>query len=197
MRCCFAPCTARTAHIAHHHSKPRSLPPLSLGEGPSRAPAWTRRRPVFPHPTRPFTPPPKHSPSPPKPPGRGPAGVLDGIEKAERNVLPVLNNLLENREMALDDGRFLMPPAHGRREAMGPLRWAHNGAETRTHSHGPYLPPEDSPCNPPTGAGRGTERWVPDFATKPGGGVGTQSTWSMGYCAERSHPSQIQIFFRI
>ena len=34
--------------------------------------------------------------------------ILDGIEKAERNVLPTLNNLLENREMALDDGRFLM-----------------------------------------------------------------------------------------
>ena len=34
--------------------------------------------------------------------------VLDGIEKAERNVLPTLNNLLENREMHLDDGRFLM-----------------------------------------------------------------------------------------
>ncbi|GFO07343.1 von Willebrand factor a domain-containing protein 8-like [Plakobranchus ocellatus] len=32
--------------------------------------------------------------------------VLEGIEKAERNVLPVLNNLLENREMQLDDGRF-------------------------------------------------------------------------------------------
>jgi von Willebrand factor A domain-containing protein 8 len=25
--------------------------------------------------------------------------ILDGIEKAERNVLPTLNNLLENREM--------------------------------------------------------------------------------------------------
>ena len=34
--------------------------------------------------------------------------VLDGVEKAERNVLPVLNNLLENREMQLDDGRFLV-----------------------------------------------------------------------------------------
>ena len=30
--------------------------------------------------------------------------VLDGIEKAERNVMPLLNNLLENREMALEDG---------------------------------------------------------------------------------------------
>ncbi|KAJ3316414.1 von Willebrand factor A domain-containing protein 8, partial [Blyttiomyces sp. JEL0837] len=37
--------------------------------------------------------------------------VLDGIEKAERNVLPILNNLLENREMSLDDGRFLVHPS--------------------------------------------------------------------------------------
>jgi len=36
--------------------------------------------------------------------------ILEGIEKAERNVLPTLNNLLENREMHLDDGRFLMAP---------------------------------------------------------------------------------------
>ncbi|XP_065221610.1 von Willebrand factor A domain-containing protein 8 isoform X2 [Planococcus citri] len=36
--------------------------------------------------------------------------VLEGIEKAERNVLPVLNNLLENREMHLEDGRFLIAP---------------------------------------------------------------------------------------
>lgn len=36
--------------------------------------------------------------------------VLEGIEKAERNVLPVLNNLLENREMNLDDGRFMIAP---------------------------------------------------------------------------------------
>lgn len=35
--------------------------------------------------------------------------ILDGLEKAERNVLPTLNNLLENREMALEDGRFLLP----------------------------------------------------------------------------------------
>lgn len=34
--------------------------------------------------------------------------MIDGVERAERNVLPILNNLLENREMQLDDGRFLM-----------------------------------------------------------------------------------------
>jgi von Willebrand factor A domain-containing protein 8 len=36
--------------------------------------------------------------------------LLDGLEKAERNVLPTLNNLLENREMYLEDGSLLMPP---------------------------------------------------------------------------------------
>ena len=36
--------------------------------------------------------------------------VLEGVEKAERNVLPVLNNLQENREMQLDDGRLIVAP---------------------------------------------------------------------------------------
>uniref|UniRef100_A0A5S6QD72 von Willebrand factor A domain-containing protein 8 n=1 Tax=Trichuris muris TaxID=70415 RepID=A0A5S6QD72_TRIMR len=34
--------------------------------------------------------------------------ILDGVEQAERNVLPVVNNLLENREMQLEDGRLLV-----------------------------------------------------------------------------------------
>ena len=34
--------------------------------------------------------------------------VLEGIEKAERNVLPILNNFLENREMQLEDGCFIV-----------------------------------------------------------------------------------------
>jgi hypothetical protein len=37
--------------------------------------------------------------------------VVEGLEKVERNVMPVLNNLLENREIALEDGRFLLPRA--------------------------------------------------------------------------------------
>ena len=37
--------------------------------------------------------------------------IIDGLEKAERKVLPVINNLLENREMALEDGRFIVSPA--------------------------------------------------------------------------------------
>eukprot|EP00026_Physarum_polycephalum_P000717 Phypoly_transcript_00718.p1 GENE.Phypoly_transcript_00718~~Phypoly_transcript_00718.p1 ORF type:complete len:1304 (+),score=248.57 Phypoly_transcript_00718:258-4169(+) len=34
--------------------------------------------------------------------------IIEGLERAERNILPIINNLLENREMALEDGRFLM-----------------------------------------------------------------------------------------
>lgn len=34
--------------------------------------------------------------------------ILDGVEHTERNVLPILNNLLENREMHLENGKFLM-----------------------------------------------------------------------------------------
>lgn len=36
--------------------------------------------------------------------------IIEGIEKAERNLLPILNNLLENRELNLDDGHFLVSP---------------------------------------------------------------------------------------
>ncbi|KAI8828154.1 AAA domain-containing protein [Chytriomyces cf. hyalinus JEL632] len=36
--------------------------------------------------------------------------VIEGIERAERNVLTVLNNLLENREMNLEDGRHIIHP---------------------------------------------------------------------------------------
>jgi hypothetical protein len=45
--------------------------------------------------------------------------ILDGIEKAERNVLPTLNNLLENRELPLDDGTMLISPDVYDRHKMG------------------------------------------------------------------------------
>ena len=54
--------------------------------------------------------------------------VIDGIERAERNVLPTLNNLLENREMGLDDGRFLVS-AHAYARCCGfPCRGSGIGA---------------------------------------------------------------------
>nr|CAJ2467816.1 unnamed protein product [Leishmania braziliensis] len=37
--------------------------------------------------------------------------VLEGLTRVERNVLPVINNLLENREMHLDNGSVLIHPA--------------------------------------------------------------------------------------
>ncbi|KAI5120535.1 hypothetical protein M0805_004543 [Coniferiporia weirii] len=37
--------------------------------------------------------------------------ILEGIEKAERGIMPVLNNLLENREMNLDDGTHILHSA--------------------------------------------------------------------------------------
>ena len=36
--------------------------------------------------------------------------ILEGLERAERNIMPLINNLLENREMSLDDGTFLISP---------------------------------------------------------------------------------------
>ncbi|KIJ23961.1 hypothetical protein M422DRAFT_89453, partial [Sphaerobolus stellatus SS14] len=37
--------------------------------------------------------------------------IIEGIEKAERGIMPVLNNLLENREMNLDDGTHIIHPS--------------------------------------------------------------------------------------
>ncbi|EFC37159.1 predicted protein [Naegleria gruberi] len=36
--------------------------------------------------------------------------ILEGIEKADLNILPILNNLMENREMALESGTMLISP---------------------------------------------------------------------------------------
>lgn len=37
--------------------------------------------------------------------------ILDGVERCERGVLPLLNNLLENREINLEDGEFDLGPS--------------------------------------------------------------------------------------
>lgn len=36
--------------------------------------------------------------------------IIDNVQNAERNILPIINNLLENREMQLDSGMFLCSP---------------------------------------------------------------------------------------
>ena len=83
--------------------------------------------------------------------------IIDGIEKAERNVLPILNNLLENREMALDDGRFLMHPSrydellaeHGVEE-MDRLGFLRVSPDFRVIALGLPVPPfPGTPLDPP------------------------------------------------
>lgn len=56
--------------------------------------------------------------------------ILDGLEKAERNVMPTLNNLLEHREMNLEDGRFLISPERFKEIS---ATSAHHGTLVPTH----------------------------------------------------------------
>jgi len=83
--------------------------------------------------------------------------VLEGIEKVERNVLPVLNNLLENREMHLEDGRLLIPAArfdsllaeHGQ-EVMDKWRLVRVSEDFRVIALGLPVPKyTGSPLDPP------------------------------------------------
>jgi hypothetical protein len=80
--------------------------------------------------------------------------VLEGLERAERNVLPVINNLLENREMALEDGRFLM--AATRYDALARTQKKMDPRFIRTHPKfrvvalGVAVPPNPgTPLDPP------------------------------------------------
>ncbi|KAJ8960606.1 hypothetical protein NQ318_013898 [Aromia moschata] len=86
--------------------------------------------------------------------------ILEGIEKAERNVLPVLNNLLENREMHLEDGRLLIPASryddllkeHGEEE-LGKWKLVRVNDNFRVIALGLPVPkyrgnPLDPPCGP-------------------------------------------------
>ncbi|RNF05748.1 putative heat shock protein HslVU, ATPase subunit HslU [Trypanosoma rangeli] len=60
--------------------------------------------------------------------------LLEGLEKVERNVLPVINNLLENREMHLENGMMLIHPERYDRLLQELLtakrgRYEHGGSE--------------------------------------------------------------------
>ncbi|XP_064465910.1 von Willebrand factor A domain-containing protein 8-like isoform X2 [Ornithodoros turicata] len=83
--------------------------------------------------------------------------VLEGVEKAERNVLPVLNNLLENREMQLDDGRFLVSPTrydklleNFSRETLDEWKLVRVSENFRVFALGTSVPPyRGNPLDPP------------------------------------------------
>ena len=68
--------------------------------------------------------------------------ILDGLENAERNVLPTINNLLENREMSLDDGRFMLPrPSAGQLRELNPKHLAFVDPRFRVVALGLSVPP--------------------------------------------------------
>ena len=73
--------------------------------------------------------------------------VLDGLEKAERNVLPCLNNLLENREMALEDGTFLMSNENYH-SIMSQKSGRTNSSSSTPHPPTPNPNPLIVPCHP-------------------------------------------------
>ena len=57
--------------------------------------------------------------------------VLEGVDRVERNILPLLNNLLENREITLEDGRLLLPPH--RAHSLMKTNSAHQGNVVHVH----------------------------------------------------------------
>lgn len=96
--------------------------------------------------------------------------ILEGVERAERNVLPLLNNILENREQDLPDGTSLVP-AH-RLDAARREDALHNaGRETKSRFQAvdpnfrvialglPTPPYKGNPLDPPFRS-RYQARWV-------------------------------------
>lgn len=91
--------------------------------------------------------------------------VLDGIERAERGVMPVLNNILENREQNLADGTQLVPAARlreegGSAEGQKHARFIPVHPDFRVFCLGVPVPPyRGHPLDPPFRS-RFQARWV-------------------------------------
>ena len=85
--------------------------------------------------------------------------VLEGIERAERGVMPILNNILENREHHLPDGTQLVPAerlgAHAEQPGLVPVH-----PDFRVFCLGLPVPPyRGHPLDPPFRS-RFQARWV-------------------------------------
>ncbi|KAI9029241.1 AAA domain-containing protein [Hyaloraphidium curvatum] len=95
--------------------------------------------------------------------------ILEGVEKCELNVLPVLNNLLENREVNLEDGRHLVNPhfydtllssTHHTPESLAALKLVRVHPNFRVIALGLPVPPyRGNPLDPPFRS-RFQVRWV-------------------------------------
>eukprot|EP01119_Soliformovum_irregulare_P011942 TRINITY_DN3062_c0_g1_i3.p1 TRINITY_DN3062_c0_g1~~TRINITY_DN3062_c0_g1_i3.p1 ORF type:complete len:1359 (+),score=391.60 TRINITY_DN3062_c0_g1_i3:331-4077(+) len=90
--------------------------------------------------------------------------ILEGLEKAERNILPILNNLLENREMQLEDGRFLTP-AHRLTDAKSSSKLVAVHPNFRVIALTQPCPPyQGNPLDPPLRS-RFQARYVPPMSS--------------------------------
>ncbi|KAI8846560.1 AAA domain-containing protein [Chytridium lagenaria] len=106
--------------------------------------------------------------------------VIEGIEKAERNVLPVLNNLLENREMNLEDGRHIIHPSrydtllqHHSRQQLDAWNLVRASENFRVIALGTPVPPyPGNPLDPPFRS-RFQVRYVDVDVGRVQGGVGS------------------------
>lgn len=89
--------------------------------------------------------------------------VLDGIERAERGVMPILNNILENREQNLADGTQLVPVerlAQHAADGAGHARFIPVHKDFRVFCIGLPVPPyRGHPLDPPFRS-RFQARWV-------------------------------------
>ncbi|PWY99398.1 hypothetical protein BCV70DRAFT_162599 [Testicularia cyperi] len=94
--------------------------------------------------------------------------ILEGVEKAERGVTPIINNILENREQNLADGRHLIPAdklqAFRREEALegntGESRFIPVHPNFRVIATGVPVPPyKGHPLDPPFRS-RFQARWI-------------------------------------
>ena len=86
--------------------------------------------------------------------------IIEGIERAERGVMPILNNILENREHNLPDGTQLVPAARAADSGPGHAQFVPVHPDFRVFCIGLPVPPyRGHPLDPPFRS-RFQSRWV-------------------------------------
>ncbi|WFD33517.1 hypothetical protein MCUN1_000330 [Malassezia cuniculi] len=86
--------------------------------------------------------------------------VIEGIERAERGVMPILNNILENREHNLPDGTQLVPSSRAQDADAGHAQFIPVHPDFRVFCVGLPVPPyRGHPLDPPFRS-RFQSRWV-------------------------------------
>ncbi len=113
--------------------------------------------------------------------------ILEGAQRAERNILPLLNNILENREQNLPDGTFLVPAsrlaaarAEGSKLGKDVTRFVPVHPNFRVIAIGVPIPPyKGHPLDPPFRS-RFQGRWVEGNVGHLGSAAFTKESSSAG-----------------